>query len=185
MRQCVGDFKAAKRRPPAPSPIGRRLACRELVERGEEIHYTQIMNSLDSFSLDPDQLAALAALANGIIPADELDAGAAEVNAAGKIAERIANGINASLYQQGLATAEALARERYNRSVAQLTAAEIHDLLAAVRDHLPAFFKQLRLDITAHYLSDPGVWQRIGFPGPSTVAGGYPDFDQPQIERPC
>jgi hypothetical protein len=29
-------------------------------------------------------------------------------------------------------------------------------------------------------MSDPGVWQRIGFPGPSTEAGGYPDFDQPQ-----
>ena len=48
--------------------------------------------------LDPAQLAALAALANGIIPADNLDAGAAEVNAATKIAEKIASGINAAVY---------------------------------------------------------------------------------------
>src|ERR1041385_3923811 len=36
------------------------------------------------------------------------------------------------------------------------------------------------MDVAAMYLSDPGVWQRIGFPGPSTASGGYPDFDQPQ-----
>ena len=30
------------------------------------------------------------------------------------------------------------------------------------------------------YLRDPAVWQRIGFPGPSTASGGYDDFDQPQ-----
>jgi hypothetical protein len=130
--------------------------------------------------LDTGQLAALAALANGIIPADETDAGAAEVNAATKIAEKIASGINAAVYAQGLALADSLAREHYNRGVAQLTASEIHDLLSEVRDRLPAFFKQLRLDVSALYLSDPGVWQRIGFPGPSTASGGYPDFDQRQ-----
>jgi hypothetical protein len=42
------------------------------------------------------------------------------------------------------------------------------------------FFRQLRMDVCALYLSDPGVWARIGFPGPSTAQGGYPDFDQPQ-----
>ena len=30
------------------------------------------------------------------------------------------------------------------------------------------------------YPSVAGVWQRIGFPGPSSQSGGYPDFDQPQ-----
>ena len=44
----------------------------------------------------------------------------------------------------------------------------------------PGFFKQLRMDTCALYLSDPGVWARIGFPGPSSAQGGYPDFDQPQ-----
>ena len=120
------------------------------------------------------------ALANGIIPADETDGGAAEVDAAAKIAERIAGGVNAVLYQQGLALADSLAREKHNRSVAKLIPAEVHELLAVLRDRLPAFFKQLRLDVSALYLSDPGVWQRIGFPGPSTASGGYPDFDQPQ-----
>src|SRR5947209_3140895 len=100
------------------------------------------MNSHETRSLNADHVAALAALANGIIPPDNLDAGAAEVNAAAKIAEKIANGINATLYQQGLALAETVARERHACSVAQLNAAEIHDLLAAVRDRLPAFFKQ-------------------------------------------
>ena len=97
----------------------------------------------------PEQLAALAALANGIIPSDATDAGAAEVNAAAKIAERIAGGVNAALYQQGLALAESLAHEKCHRFVAQLNAAEVHELLAALRDRLPAFFKQLRLDVSA------------------------------------
>jgi len=145
---------------------------------------SQIANhESDALLLDPAQLTALAALANGIIPADDLDAGAAEVNAAVKIAEKIGNGINAAIYKQGLALADSLAREHYNRGVAQLTALEIHDLLSNVRDRLPAFFKQLRLDVPALYLSDPSVWQRIGFPGPSTASGGYPDFDQPQTKR--
>jgi hypothetical protein len=142
------------------------------------------MNVSNSISLNPVQLAVLASLANGIIPADELDAGATEVNAAAKIAEKIAIGINAALYQQGLTLAESVAREHYNRGVAQLTASEIHNLLSEVRNRLPAFFKQLRLDVSALYLSDPSVWQRIGFPGPSTASGGYPDFDQRQIELP-
>jgi hypothetical protein len=142
---------------------------------------SQIANhESDALLLNPAQLAALAALANGIIPADDLDAGAAEANAAPKITEKIANGINAAIYRQGLALADSLAREHYNRGVAQLTASELHDLLSEIRDHLPAFFKQLRLDVSALYLSDPGVWQRIGFPGPSTANGGYPDFDQRQ-----
>ena len=42
------------------------------------------------------------------------------------------------------------------------------------------YFRQLRMDVCALYLSDAGVWQRMGFPGASSEAGGYPDFDQPQ-----
>jgi len=49
-----------------------------------------------------------------------------------------------------------------------------------MRVDAPGFFKQLRMDVAALYLGDPGVWRRIGFPGPSTDTGGYPDFDQPQ-----
>ncbi len=133
-----------------------------------------------STALDARQLAALAALANGIIPADAIDAGAQEVKAAEQIAARITAGVNAGVYRQGLILAESLAAERYGRGVDALAPADVHDLLAELRDRLPGFFKQLRLDVSALYLSDPGVWRRIGFPGPSTESGGYPDFDQPQ-----
>jgi hypothetical protein len=71
----------------------------------------------------------------------------------------------------------------YGRGVAELDATQTHDLLGALRDQQPGFFKQLRADICALYLSDPGVWARIGFPGPSSAQGGYPDFDQPQSKR--
>jgi hypothetical protein len=131
-------------------------------------------------NLNFDQIAALTALANGIIPADESDAGAATVHAGATLAEKIRNGINTSVYTHGLAEAETIAREQYERLVADLNAQEIHRLLGVLQQKCPAFFKQLRMDVSALYLSDPSVWQRIGFPGPSTATGGYPDFDQVQ-----
>jgi hypothetical protein len=127
-----------------------------------------------------EQIAALSALANGIIPADATDAGASAVDAGPRLAERIRTGINAGLYLRGLELARSLARQNHARDVAELSAAELHELLARIRDELPAFFKQLRMDVSALYLSDPAVWRRIGFPGPSAESGGYPDFDQPQ-----
>ena len=129
---------------------------------------------------DPRRAAALAVLAGGIIPADGRDAGAAEVQAGPRLAERIESGMNAASYLKGLEQAEEIAKERFGRDVASLRPAEAHELLAALRDRLPGFFKQLRMDVSAMYLSDPGVWARIGFPGPSTDAGGHPDFDRPQ-----
>jgi hypothetical protein len=66
--------------------------------------------------------------------------------------------------------------------VDQLSPAEVATILALVREKLPAFFAQLRMDVSALYLSDPGVWLRIGFPGPSTKSGGYPDYDQTQTQ---
>ena len=134
-------------------------------------------------TLEPDQARSLVALANGIIPADELDAGAASVGAGPRLADKIHSGVNAALYLRGLELAEKLAGGTFGRCVADLAPAEIHSLLGLLRDQLPGFFKQLRMDVSALYLSDPAVWQRIGFPGPSTRSGGYPDFDQPQTER--
>lgn len=128
---------------------------------------------------DADQLAALA---NGIIPADEIDDGAAAVSAGPRLAERIQAGIHAALYRQGLEAARTVAAEEYRREVNQLSPAEVARVLALVREKLPAFFAQLRMDVSALYLSDPGVWRRIGFPGPSTKSGGYPDYDQPQTQ---
>ena len=129
--------------------------------------------------MDADQLAALA---NGIIPADEIDNGAAAVNAGSRLEERIQGGIHAALYRQGLEAARTIAAEEYGREVNQLSPAEIARVLALVREKLPAFFAQLRMDVSALYLSDPEVWRRIGFPGPSTKSGGYPDYDRPQTQ---
>ena len=128
-------------------------------------------------------IGALAALANGIIPADLRDVGAALVHAGPSIAERMRRSPSAHVYALGLRTARAMASERFGRDVSELNAGQVHELLAALRDHSPAFFRQLRADVCALYLSDAGVWQRIGFPGPSSAKGGHPDFDQPQAPR--
>ena len=133
--------------------------------------------SSPSEPFDSDQIAALVVLADGIIPPDEIDGGAGEVHAAARIAEKIRGGANEALYREGLEAAAVLAIEIYGCRVHRLTAEQTHELLARLRGGLPAFFKQLRLDVSALYLSEPAVWQRIGFPGPSTASGGYPDFD--------
>jgi len=130
--------------------------------------------------LSHEEIAALAALANAIIPADERDEGAASVHAAPRIAEKIAAGVNTDLYIHGLLTAQTVAWNSYGRTVADLAPGELYELLAQVKEKCFAFFKQFRMDVYALYLSDPTVWQRIGFPGTTTAAGGYPDFDQPQ-----
>jgi hypothetical protein len=129
-----------------------------------------------------EEAALLAALANGIIPADARDAGAAAVNAGPRLAEKLAAGVNAALYRKGMSVAESLGQGKFGLPLAALDAGQMHDLLDVLREKEPAFFRQLRLDVCALYLSDPAVWARIGFPGPSTAQGGYPDFDRPQRE---
>jgi hypothetical protein len=138
---------------------------------------------MPAIQLKPEQIAALTALANGIIPASKTDAGARAVNAGSRLAAMIEAGTNAALYLSGLETAFLISGEMHRRPVSELQSAEIHQLLGAIRERLPGFFKQLRMDVSALYLSDPAVWQRIGFPGPSTASGGYTDFDQPQTEK--
>ncbi len=133
-------------------------------------------------ALQLEDIAALSALANGIIPSDATDGGAAMVNAGLAAAEKWRKGLNAEVYRDGLLAAATLAREKFGRAIPQLHATEIHALLGLLHDAAPAFFKQLRMDACAAYMSDPGVWQRIGFPGPSSDRGGYPDFDQPQMK---
>ena len=133
--------------------------------------------------LNQRQVATLAALADGIIPPDQTDGGASGMNAGARLAEKIRAGINTALYLRGIEAAETIAARNYRREVSQLGPSEVYAVIAAIREKLPGFFKQLRMDVSALYLSDPGVWQRIGFPGPSTASGGYPDFDQPQTER--
>jgi hypothetical protein len=131
-------------------------------------------------SLNPEDVAALDALADGIIPADATDAGAAAVSAGPRLAERIGAGVNAAVYRAGLDLARTLVEQQYGQSVRALTPQQVHDLLGLLRDRLPGFFKQLRMDVSSLYVSDPAVQRRIGFPGPSTMSGGYPDFHEPQ-----
>lgn len=76
--------------------------------------------------------------------------------------------------------ATVLALKTFGRGVAALSVAEVQKLLGLLREQAPGFLKQFRMEASAVYLSDPRVWARIGFPGPSTAEGGYPDFDQPQ-----
>ena len=130
-----------------------------------------------------DDIAALNALANGIIPPDETDGGAGMVFAGLGSADKFRKGINADVYAEGLQVAAAIAKEKFGRTVGELKPTQINELLHSLRNASPPFFKQLRMDVNVAYLSDPGVWQRIGFPGPSTESGGYPDFDQPQTGR--
>jgi len=125
-------------------------------------------------------IAALAALANGIIPADARDAGAASVHAGAGIAERMRRSPFGQIYVEGLKAAQALARKAFGRPVQDLDPPQIQELMGQLREEAPAFFRMLRADVCALYLSDPAVWQRMGFPGPSAERGGYPDFDQRQ-----
>jgi hypothetical protein len=120
-----------------------------------------------------EQVKILEKLANGMIPSDEMDEGAAAVNAGMRIADRVDQGINAKLYETGLQFLE-------GKNVLGMNDAQIHELLGFLRETVPGFFKQLRMDVSGLYLSDAGVWERIGFPGPSSESGGYPDFDQEQ-----
>jgi Gluconate 2-dehydrogenase subunit 3 len=131
--------------------------------------------------ITPHDIATLAALANGIIPADERDQGAASVHAGSGIAERMKRSPYRQMYVDGLHAAQHLAQTIFGRAVHELNASQMNDLLTTLRTQSPAFFRQLRADVCALYLSDAAVWQRIGFPGPSTHLGGYPDFDQPQF----
>ena len=126
-------------------------------------------------------IASLSALANGIIPADARDAGAASVHAGPGIAERMRWSPFGQVYVDGLKAAQDLSRAMFDLTVQDLDAPRMHALIAKLSDEAPAFFRMLRADVCALYLSDPAVWQRIGFPGPSAERGGYPDFDQPQI----
>ena len=135
---------------------------------------------MSEISFSADDVAILSALANGIIPPDERDAGAAAVEAGPRIVEKARHGVNASLYSAGLRSATDLAREKFGRAVDQLSPAELHELIGALDGAAPIFFRQLRADVCAQYMSDPGVWKRIGFPGPSADTGGHPDFDQRQ-----
>lgn len=128
-------------------------------------------------ALTPADLAALSALAHGIVPADARDAGASNLGPA--LAERARRAATTPHYAAGLTRATELSVARFSRPLPALAPTEVHALLAALAATTPAFFRLLRADTCALYLADPAVLARIGFPGPSAATGGYPTFDQP------
>jgi len=135
---------------------------------------------MSELRLTPEQVAALSALACAMIPADEKDEGVASFDAGRRLANKIETDLNATPYLNGLRIAENVALEEFDRPVAELDARALAKLLGMLRDGAPALFKVIRAEVCALYLSQPSVWKRIGFPGPSIEKGGYPDFDQPQ-----
>ena len=60
------------------------------------------------FELSLGDITAMTALANGIIPADEHDAGAAMVHAGLFVSERARRGGNATIYEEGLRIARSI-----------------------------------------------------------------------------
>ena len=68
------------------------------------------------------------------------------------------------------ATSLSIASEKFGRDPETWSAENIRDLLGLLSERAPAFFKQLRMDVSAMYLSDARVWGTIGFPGPSYSA---------------
>lgn len=135
---------------------------------------------IDETPVTLQDITTLSALASGIIPADDRDAGAAGVHAGSSIAARMRTSPYASVYVNGLKAAREMSTSTFGIDVHSLNATQLHELIGILREQSPEFFRQLRADVCVFYLSDPGIWQRIGFPGPSTDDGGYPDFDQPQ-----
>lgn len=132
--------------------------------------------------LQLEDIGILNAIARAIVPADERDGGATGVHAGLFLAEKARRGPNSQLYHHGLQLLRTLASQRFTKPVTALADAEITSLLEALHDSDLAFYKVLRMDTSSAYLSDPGVWQRIGFPGASALSGGYKDFSQPQLK---
>ena len=135
---------------------------------------------IDETTLSLSQISQLSALAQGIIPRDDRDSGAASVHAGPTIAAKIRMSAYAFIYVDGLADAARIAEGEFGTEIGQLNPEQLNSLLEHLKHRSPDFFRQLRSDVCLIYLSDPGVWQRIGFPGESADEGGYPDFDQPQ-----
>ncbi len=133
---------------------------------------------MESKGLTSDQIAGLARLVNGIIPGADEETASPGPCVTQRLAAKIIGGSVQNLYLRGLEKAEVFSQQKYRKSLLSLDALETHELLEKIREEIPAFFKQLRMDTSAIYLSQPEVWKKIGFPGPSAATGGYPDFDQ-------
>jgi ribosome-associated toxin RatA of RatAB toxin-antitoxin module len=146
-----------------------------------------------AFLQDEHCLQTLEALATTMMPADDFDGGVQEMGFVSVVEMRARYEIGrADLYATALAAVDQMARIEFNKSgFVKLLPPERTALLEAVRQNevngvdwgqlKPAtFFSALWEDVVFLYCTHPDTWQRIGFPGPSFSANGYPDFDQAQ-----
>lgn len=141
-----------------------------------------------------DQIATIDAAAEAIIPGDEFDGGVIELNPGYVIATRVRYQEDiADLYLKGLKGIEDSVAIMFGkeRKFADLSLEERSRILKAMRRGVAPgagwrdvssqkFYTTLRSDVCFIYMTDPEVCQRIGFPGESTLKGGYPDYAEPQ-----
>jgi len=139
---------------------------------------------MSALTLSPEQVAALESLASTIIPGDSRGAGVAQFNPGAHLAEKLRTNPFASGLLQGLDFAAKQSLEMFGLPVGELPSESLYQLVGVLRDRSPGFFKFLRMETCALYLSQTATWQRIGFPGPSIEQGGYPDFDRVQGQAP-
>jgi hypothetical protein len=139
---------------------------------------------MNAFTLSPEQITTLQSLASAIIPADSRGAGVAQFNPGAHLGGKLQGNPFASGLLQGLNFATKQSLEMFGLPVGELPSESLDKLLGILRDQSPGFFKFLRMETSALYLSQAATWQRIGFPGPSIEQGGYPDFDQIQGQAP-
>jgi hypothetical protein len=143
--------------------------------------------------LTDQHVAIIDAAAEAIIPADDFDAGVAPLGPGQVIATRVRYQAQAAqLYVRGLAALEQSVTIMFpGRRFGDLSLAERGRVLTAMRNGAAPgaawrevssqdFYRALRGDICFVYTTDPEVCRRLGFPGPSTTAGGYPDHHRPQ-----
>jgi hypothetical protein len=142
---------------------------------------------------DAHQIETLEALAATMIPPDDFDDGARELGFpdVAEVRARYEAG-RADLYLTALRAVDQMAQATFGKpAFVALASAERTQLLDAVRQgnvngavwgkvQPKKFFGALWEDVVFLYCTHPETWKRIGWPGPSFDAGGYPDFDQVQ-----
>ena len=132
-------------------------------------------------TLPRHDVAVLAILANGIIPADERDAGAAAVEAGPRLAEMLASGAGAAVYARRACVWPGRSHaKRSAASQARSVRREVHDLLGRLAERAPAFFKQLRDGRVRPLPERPRSVAPHRVSGTVHRTGGHPDFDRPR-----
>lgn len=142
---------------------------------------------------DAHQIETLEALAATLIPPDDFDSGVQGLGFSdvAEVRARYEAG-RAQLYRTALRAVDQMAQTMFGKDgFVDLSPAERTQVLDAVRQgkvngamwgniQPKKFFGALWEDVVFLYCTHPETWKRIGWPGPSFDAGGYPDFDRTQ-----